>query len=226
MNKKTILIFSLIFSILTLLYLISDYYGGNRYIVLHVNDSDKYIKNYTKLEKACKGRVVVCFSNNDPDLKGINPFLNSILDQTVRIDEIMLITPYSNIGKIPEKYKKVLSVHGYKKNYDNAANLICSVLTEPDANTKIIIVDSNIVYPQDFIQTLVTESDKNPNKIIYGSPTKETKYGILIKPAFFDDKISKYEEGCSKDSCYQWLNKCTNTSSTVADCGIYYPLWK
>ena len=78
MNKKTMLIISLIFSILALLYLISDYYGGNRYIMMHMKDHDNYIKNYTKLQKASKERVIVCFSNSDPNLPNINPFLNSI----------------------------------------------------------------------------------------------------------------------------------------------------
>jgi hypothetical protein len=224
MNKKTMLIISLIFSILALLYLISDYYGGNRYIIMHMKEHDNYIKNYGKLKKASKERVIVCFSNTDPNLPNINPFLNSILDQTVRIDEIMLITPYHNIEKIPQKYKKILTVHGHHKNYYNVSNLICSVLTEPEANTKIIIVESSIVYPVDFIETMVSESDRNPDKIIYGSENKDVKYGILIKSKFFDDRISK--DTINKSStCCDYLNKYSNSkSSVVVNPGMFYEI--
>ena len=225
MKKKTSLMISLIISLLSLLYLITDYYGGTRYVLLHNNQMSHYINKYTKLPKASKSRVIVCFSAPACELENMDPFLNSILDQTVRVDEILLITPYDNVEKVSPKYKKILSVNGYKKNYDKAANLVCSVLTEPDATTKIIIIDNSIIYPVDFIETMTSQSDKNSDKIIYGSPTKETKYGILVKPGFFDDKISKYEDGCSKESCCQWLDRCTNISSIVANCGVSFPRW-
>lgn len=222
MKKKTVLVFSLILSVASLIYLISDYYGYIRYHKLHMTESDVYIKKYTSLGKPCKDRVVICFSVSIENISRIDPFLNSILDQSVRVDEIMLITAYPDLSKISEKYKKVCSVHGYNKNYDNNAGLICSVLTEPDANTKIIIVSPEIVYPPDFVQTLVAESEKYPDKIIYGSETKEVKYGVLVKPEFFDDEISKYQCG-SSSTCSEYLDKYSNIGSTIAKSdGVYY----
>ncbi len=156
MKKKTMLIISLVLSILSLLYFIAEYYGGTRYIKLDRNDTDSYLANYKTIEKASKGRVVVCFSCTLERLVYIDQFLNSILDQTVRVDEIMLVIDYSEINYIPEKYKKIVSVHGLKKNYDNNSNLICSILTEPDADTKIFLVSPDIIYPLDFIETMVS----------------------------------------------------------------------
>jgi hypothetical protein len=226
MEKKTILIISLILSILSLLYFVTEYYGCHRYIKLHFDDTEVYLKNYTKLAKAAKDRTIVCFSATPEQMLTMKPFINSILDQTVRVDEIMLIIPYKNMGKVPEKFKKVLSIHGHSKNYDNAANLVCSVLTEPEAKTKIIIVEPNMVYSQDFVENMVEQSEKNPDKIIYGFTNKETRYGILVKPEFFDDKISKYEEGCAEKECCPWLDKCTNVSHIFAKCGNSYKSWK
>lgn len=225
MKKKTMLIISLVLSILSLLYFIAEYYGGTRYIKLYRNDTDSYLSNYKTIGKASKDRVVVCFSCTLERIVYIDQFLKSILDQTVRVDEIMLVIDYSEINYIPEKYKKIVSVHGFKKNYDNNSNLICSILTEPDSDTKIILVDPHIVYPLDFIETMVSESDKNPSKIIYGSDTKKLDYGILIKPQFFDDKISKYECGSSQ-SCSDCLNKYSDAPSSVADCGVFYRIYK
>jgi hypothetical protein len=184
------------------------------------------LKNYTKISKASKERVVICFSTTPDNIVNIEPFLNSILDQTVRVDEIFLIIPYKHMNKVPEKLKKIVSIHGYSKNYDDAANLVCSVLTEPEANTKIIVVEPNMIYSQDFVENMVEMSNKNPDKIIYGSATKETKYGLLVKPDFFDDKISKYEEGCSTKDCCKWLDKCSKVSSIFLDSGNTYKSWK
>jgi len=218
------LLISLIISIISLLYFVFEYYGGVRYIKLHKNNSDDYLQTYTDIQKASNNRVIVCFSTTLDRIRYTDPFINSILDQTVRVDEILLVIQYSDISNIPEKYKKVLSVHGYNKNYDDNANLICSVLTEPDANTKIILVEPNVVYPVDFIETMVSESDKNPDNIIYGSPCKKLKYGILIKPKFFDDNISKYECGSSQ-SCSECLDTYSGSPSSVVNCGNYYSVY-
>lgn len=224
MKKKTMLLISLIISIISLLYFVFEYYGGVRYIKLHRNTYDEYLQNYTDIQKASHNRVVLCFSTSVDRLQYIDPFINSILDQSVRVDEILLIIPYSDITNVPEKYKKVLSVHGYNKNYDDNANLICSVLTEPDANTKIILVEPYVIYPVDFVETMVSESDKNPDNIIYGSESKKVKYGILIKPKFFDDNISKYECGSSQ-SCSDCLDKYSNNQSSIVSCGNYYEVY-
>jgi hypothetical protein len=221
MKKKTMLVISLILSVLSLLYFVAEYYGGTRYIKLHNNSADSYLQTYSAMDKGSNNRIVVCFHTDSEGLKTIDPFLNSILDQSVRVDDIMLVIDHSKIDNVEEKYKKIVSVHGFKKNYDNNAALIMSILTEPDANTKIILVDPQIIYPVDFIETMISESDKQPNNIIYGSDNRTLKYGILVKPLFFDDKISKYECG-STSSCSDCIDKYSDTPSSVADCGNFY----
>lgn len=222
MSKKAFQIISLFLSILGLLYLILAYYGIIRYIKLHITPSDAYIQNYTKLPKASKDRVTVCFTANEKELKNLKPFINSILDQTVRVDDIALTIPYKDINKIPENLKKVISSYGYSKDYDNAGNLICSVLREPEAETKIIIVEPNMVYGQDFIETMIEETENNPNKIIYGKNDKSPKWGILLKPKFFDDKISDYEKG---KGCCPWLEECCQVGNKNINYSLTYKSW-
>lgn len=221
MKKKTMLVISLILSVLSLVYFIVEYYGGTRYIKLHNYSTDRYLQDYTSTPKSSKNRVVVCFHTDSKGVKTLDPFLNSILDQSVRVDDIMLVIDDSEIDNVHEKYKKIVSVHGFKKKYDNNAALIMSVLTEPDANTKIILVDPETIYPPDFVETMISESDKHPNSIIYGSNTRSIKYGILVKPLFFDDKISKYQCG-STVSCSECLDKYSDRQSSFAECGNFY----
>jgi hypothetical protein len=220
--KKSVLLFSLVFSILTLIYLISAQYGYGRYLGLHFRNSESYIDNYTKLDKADKDRVVIAFSG---DSKNLTPFINSLLDQTVRVDDIALTIPYKKLGEVKE-LNKAISKYGYSKEYSkdsgkdsSIANLISSVLREPDSKTKIILVEPNMIYSKDFVETMVEKSNNSPDSIIYGDKSKDVKYGILIKPSFFNEKISEYEEG---NDCLSWMKKCCKAKEDCADCSCTY----
>jgi hypothetical protein len=219
MNKKIFQILSLISAILGLIFLILQRYGYTRFLGMHLYSTEHYISNYKNLEKMGKDRVIVSFTVNEDEMYNLKPFINSILDQTVRVDDIAVTIPYKNAKKIPKNLKNVLSIHGCDKDYDDAGNLICSVLREPEANTKIIMVEPYMIYGEDFIETMINESDKNPDSIIYGDPSKDKKYGILIKPIFFTDKISKYQKG---KGCDAWLKECANAKDVVID---YKPIF-
>lgn len=217
MSKKTFQIISLILSILALLYLILSYYEIPRYVKLHYTPTEKFLNNYKKI-KGSKDKVVVCFSANDKQLGKLKPFINSLLDQSELVNDIGITIPYSDIGKIPKDVIKALSVYGYNKDYDDAETLICSVLREPEANTKIIIVDPSMIYGTSFIEEMVTASDENPDKIIYAKKNK--KYGTLIKPKFFDDKVSDYVKG---KGCCKWISECCKADDVIID---YSPIYK
>lgn len=212
--KRNVLIFSLIISILSLIFLCVSYFGILRYGQLYLHSTEYYTNKYVSLPKADKNRVVVAFTASDKELANLKPFLNSILDQSVRVDDIALTIPYSRMKNVDSKLKKVLSVYGFSKDYGNASNLICTVLREPDANTKIIIVDPNVIYGKDFVESLVIKSNENPTKIVF-SKDKNEKAGFLVKSAFFDEKIANYEKGFD---CNSWLKKCCDNK----DCSIGY----
>lgn len=219
MAKKAFQIFSLIFSIIALAFMILSYMQITRYLQLHIKSTESYIKKYPTLTRANKERTIVAFTATEDEIKKIRPFLNSILDQTVRVDDIALNIPYKYFGQIPHDIKKIVSVYGYEKDYESAADMICSILREPEGNTKIILVDPGIIYGNDFIETLVDESENNPNKIIYGGYDKTRRSGILIRPSFFDDSICHYEKG-SNDN---WLKKCCNAEEKSIN---YSPIYK
>lgn len=201
MSKKPFLYLSLILTIVSMVFLLLSYLGFIRYIRMHTDSKEKYLDNYKNLPKADKkDKVVVCFALDEK--KDIKPFINSILDQTTRVDDIVLTT--RDRDRYPE-LEKIVSYHTYKKDYGDNANLICSILREPESSTKIILVEPNIVYGQDFIEHMVGVSDTNKDSII------KHKNAMLIKPAFFDNKICNYKKGET-----DWLKKCTN-SNTIKD---------
>jgi hypothetical protein len=176
------------------------HYGFIRYYRLLRDDTEKYLEPYKNLERAGKDSVVIAFSL-DENMKNIKPFLNSLLDQTVKVDDIAVTLHSRHKDKIPENLKKILNVHTYDKDYDDCGNLILSVLREPEAETKIIIIEPGYIYGEDFIQTIVEESDKNPEKII------KCKGVVCVRPKFFDEHLAEYKKG-DGGSCL-WLNKCS-----------------
>jgi hypothetical protein len=210
MERKTFLFTSLMASIVTLIYLFLVHYGVFRYISLHRNSTELYVKEYAKLPQGDTNRVVVVFPLDIKNMEKLRPFINSILDQTVRVDDIIASLPYSDIASIPADLRKLLTVRGYSKDYDDAGTLINSVLSEPEENTKIILVEPYRVYPQDFIQAIIEKSSDNPRKVV------KTKCGkcTLVKPAFFDEKLSEYKKG---SGCEVWLKTCCSAGEILAD---------
>jgi len=205
------LILSLILSILALVYIILDYQGVIRCWKLRSYSIESYLNEYSKIPKS-KERVVVVFSASEAEMAKLKPFINSLLDQSVRVHDIVLVTPYKNMKNVPENIKKNFSVRGYSKDYKDAGKLVCSVLTEPDANTRVILVEPSQVYGVDFVESMINASVENPDKVIYARGDRSTKGGILFKPGFFDEKVSEYDDA---SDCCTWLEKCCTSKSFI-----------
>lgn len=200
MKRRTVVILSLLSALFSLVYILSSYYGLNRYLALHIYPLESYTKNYTKLDKASPDRVVVSISTCSNRINKLEPVIKSLLDQTVKVDEIALTIPYS--CKVPDKLSKVLTVYKYSVNYKDNGKLIPPLLREGEKSTKIIIVNDDMIYGKDFIEEMV-EENKKENKAIVNKELG-SKYGILVTPEFFDQKVCDYDG----KSCYsRWLKK-------------------
>lgn len=210
MSKRTVLILSLIFSVLALIYMIAVQYGLDRYTFLHAYNSEGYINNYHSLPKADKeSRVIIHFTAPADRLDKIKPFLNSLLDQTVKVDEIAVSIPYKHIGKLPNECKKALNIYGFSKGYGEKTKVIPALLREKESDTKIIVVEPNVVYGKDFVDEIVEKSNKNPDKMI------QSKHAILLKPEFFKDEFitemytNKNDD--KKKKFHMWLQAVAST---------------
>jgi len=192
MTKKTLLIISLVLTIVSIIYILLTYFGIIRYVSLRFSKSKPYINSYNTLEPADKNnKVVVSLSTPANILKHdkIRPTINSILDQTVKVNQIAWNIPNidddvstQNLEK-NNCYKDIISVFNIKKDYGYGSNLIPTLLREGNADTKIICLDNDYVYGKDLIENLVEASSKNPTKMICSTGA------ILIKPNFFDINI-------------------------------------
>ena len=185
MSRKIILIVSSI--VFSAIVLFVSYYGLTRYATLYVNSSVNYITNYSKLPSADNNCKVVISLTTTPDrIDKISPMIRSILDQTVKVDQISLNIPYSSNGKkfeIPDDYKDCMNIFRCGKDYGTGCKYIPTLLREGEEGTKIICLSDNYVYGIDFIETLVDASNKNPKSAIYSSDS------VLIKPEFFGMKV-------------------------------------
>ena len=194
MNITVFIIITIIPLIITILY----YYGITRYIQLHYETPDKYIENYKNLPKisGIDNKIIISFTTTPDRINKLNPMLNSILDQTVKIDQIVLNIPENCKGKtynIPNNYKNIINIITCGKDYGPATKFIPTVLREDNADTIIILLDDDTIYGKDFIENIVEESKKNKDKTIY------SKKSILLKPSNIEANIINNDGKFLKD---------------------------
>lgn len=181
-RKLLMLIFTTIISIV---FICMTYYGITRYFYMHMNLSyDKYVLDYKNLPKKTDSKVIVSLSTTDKNIYKIKPIIKSLLDQTVKVDNIILNLPPTNVQyNIPEDYKKVCKIYHTGINYGKYMNCIPTLLRENEDDTIIILLKDDIIYGKDYIETILEKSEQNPDKhIIEGNDV------ILIKPKFVNHK--------------------------------------
>jgi hypothetical protein len=150
-NKKKI--FVLVFStFLSILFIFLSYYGYTRYISMYNNYFENYILNYRNLPKKNDHNIIISISSCQKNIKKLRPLLKSLLDQTVKVDKIILNLPPSEIKyDIPEYYYKVISIYHSGINYYKCMNSIPTLLRETENNSIIILLRDDLIYGKDYI---------------------------------------------------------------------------
>ena len=197
MNTTIFLILTIVPLIITILY----YFGIFRYFKLHSKSSEKYINNYKNLKKASDNyKVIISFTTTPKRISKIRPMLNSILDQTVKVNGIILNIPANNEEyKILKDFNNILNVFTSGKDYGQITKFIPTMLREDNSNTIIILVDDDYIYGKDFIETIIEESKNNENYAII------SKKAILLKPKFIDgEKFFERDKEILKDN---WIEE-------------------
>ena len=155
--------------------------------MLRVQSADRYIENYHKLSKSAAKKVNICIYSDSKNINKIKPMINSILDQTIRVDRIFLVTPEITFDELPEYLKKVVTILPACKKYGGefANSLIPMLLNEKNADTTIVVLKNNLVYGKDFIETIINISEKTPKTVIIDSKNN----AIVVKPNYYDTTI-------------------------------------
>ena len=201
----TLIIF-LSFIILFLIIYFSDFPTYIRYNKLKNIDTKELIGNYKNKKKNTEDKVVVSFTTTPERIKYITPMLNSLLDQTVKIDKIVLNIPEEHKGvkyQIPKEYKDICNIYKAGKDYGTGTNFIPTLLRETECGSKIIFLDDDQIYGKDLLEKLIKTSDDNPTKCVYATDKFSGSGGILIKPEFVTS--------LTNDKCdYKWLENNMN----------------
>lgn len=183
MNNNLMHIIIIALSILSIIISILSYYGIIRYIKLYFSKTvDKYSENYSSLPLASKDkRVIVVLSvQNQDELKNIYPTINSLLDQTVRINQIFLVLPCKSNCNVPENLTKVVSVVQPGKTYDETYQDIISILQrEKEKDTIIIKVSNGVIYGNEFIEHIIEISESATDFVI----KDKANLFLLVKPS-------------------------------------------
>lgn len=220
MNRRTILIVTIIFSLLYIAYVLAKYHGYTRYATIKSTPLDKYVKKYASLPKAGgkEERVVVSLTTTPDRIRYISPTLKSILDQTLRVDEIALNIPYDYKGRpyrVPKQFRSFARIHRVGKCYGVANCLVPTLNREKEQETRIICVQDDKIYSKELVENLTAKSRKNPDVAVI------TSGSILVRPKFFSPDLPKsLESGVGHDwisknlKCKTMEVKCVGTFST------------
>ena len=190
-------------TILSIVFIIASYYGIDRYIKLHINNTESYIENYKNLNKAnTDKKVVISLSNNDTYsyetsiLVNMKPVLKSILDQTVKVDMISLNVSFALSHK--DTCEKIANIFECQ-DYGCATKFVPTILREDNADTIIIILNNNVIYGKDFIESIIDEYNKNKTAII-------SNKAILLTPNMID--INKFNSRDKANITHDWIIDC------------------
>lgn len=207
MEKKTIIIISLISAIISLIYVILKYYGLIRYVSIYLYPIESYSKNYKNLDKIGKNRIIISLTATPEEMKNLTPVINSLLDQTVKVDLISCTIPEGNEYKIPNKINDYISIFRCGEDKGLLNSIIPVVMREYESTTRIITLGASKIYGKDFIEILLEESEKHPEKIIYANFKNgyiDLASGVVFSTQFFDEKFINHPKKCDSN---EWINE-------------------
>jgi hypothetical protein len=146
-------------------------------------------------------KTIIAINTTLQRIEKIRPMLNSILDQTIRVNNIILIIPQDDIDSgytIPSDIKKIATLFPKGKDYGTrfSNSIIPMLLTQKECDTTIITLLDNIIYGKDYLETILIEGEKYKKTVIYD----KNHTSILFKPEYYDSSIfnvkSQYTDDC------------------------------
>lgn len=175
--KNSIIIISIM--LILLLFLILNF----RNLSMSCCNTDHLIDRYSSLKKIdSPEKVVISLSLDDNSLGKVKRTINSLLDQSVKVDNI--VVNYYSLKPVPSFIQNTSNVYKQCVDYKAANNFLPTMLRTRKSNTIIIFLKSGSVYPRKLVENLVKKSRKEPRTLFQG------KDFYLTKPSFYDSSIA------------------------------------
>lgn len=156
-----------------------------RYIRLKNADTKALDEKYQEKRRVdMPHKVVISLTTLPVRINKIQQTINSLLDQTVKVDEIVMNLPYVSLKGdayvIPDWLENLDNVTLRRIDEDRGrATKLLPTLEVEDPNTRIIVVDDDIVYNSKTVENLITAFERYEGKAVISN------YGLNI-----DEKLS------------------------------------
>ena len=158
------------------------YHNLFRYALLHFDFSDQsYISTYMDLPRVnYPQKVIVSLTSNPQNIHKIKPMIKSILHQSVRVDQIALnLPPSCDTKTIPPELHNMVNIYNCGRNYGSGNKCIPTILRENHADTLLILLDENYIYPHYFIEEIIQQVNLNPQVCFYAKGVIVLKCGFV-----------------------------------------------
>jgi hypothetical protein len=153
--------------------------------ILNLTDLQKLESKFLTKPVDSRHRIVVSLSTIPDRIRFIKPTIASILDQTVKVDEIALNIPYvSRKGltyEIPTWLSdmKSVKIHRVEKDIGPSTKILPTLQREdklfPAKQSLVIIVDDDVIYHQNTVKTLINSYYK------YNGRSAVTNFGVILQ---------------------------------------------
>lgn len=157
--KAYTLLFSL-FIIVLIMYNIVDW---RYYKMCRVENMSPFVTRFMQTPRLdTNDKIIVVLRG---DTVAMNQTVASLLDQTVRIDDIVVVS--NTDVQLPAALTKFAHVIQTSCRYDTEFDDVRYIAqTTKDANTFILGLQSGTVYGKDFVRTMVEQSQIHPDEIL------------------------------------------------------------
>ena len=178
-KRRTSIWLVVIFSLVSIAITVLNYFGIFRYMSLHIRGLPSYIENYAKLPKVeSDDKVIVGLTApKNANWDSFKPVTASILDQTTRVDKLVLFVDADKTSQVPEELRKIFVVIPVASTRtDTKDNL---TRNESEADTVLISLNPSIIYGKDFLERLLENSKNHEN-------VQDHKHlSFLLRPRYY-----------------------------------------
>jgi len=192
-TKRTLLFVT---TILSVLILFLGYYEIFRYISMYFYNPSYYLNKYSDLEMV--NNSVIIINSKESNTDKLEKTLKSILDQTLKTNEVVIYVGKGDHAEKLEKYKDYgIKVKEKEKSLFTENIDVYDSVKKYESTTYIIRLQDDVIYGKDYVGIMLENAWKNPSTLI------EQKQGMVFKPDYFSTEIAQAE---SSENPFDYLN--------------------